>query len=114
MKILDFNLHLLAQISVKCAKRFIEQQDRRIRDQGARKGYALLLTPAQLGRHATTEFTEADALKHPANPLRPFRAIDTTHFKWKFEVAGDGQVREKCVTLEYNSLIASIRRNFRD
>ena len=43
LQILQFNLHLAAQLAVKSGQRFIKQQYSRPIDQRTRQGHALLL-----------------------------------------------------------------------
>jgi hypothetical protein len=52
---LDFVLHLLAQLLVERAQRFVHQHEFRIEDQSARHGHALLLTAGKLGRPTCAE-----------------------------------------------------------
>ena len=47
LQVLQFNLHLAAQLAVEGGKRFVQQQHRRPVDQGAGEGHALLLAAGQ-------------------------------------------------------------------
>ena len=49
---LDFNLHVLAQLFVQRAQRFVHQHQLRIKDQRAGQGYTLLLATRELRRVA--------------------------------------------------------------
>ncbi|WP_176479576.1 MULTISPECIES: hypothetical protein, partial [Mesorhizobium] len=51
-------------LTVKCAERLIEQEERRISDQGSSKRHALLLAAAQLRRHAAAKVGEVHAREH--------------------------------------------------
>ena len=47
---LQFLLHLVAELSVECAKRFVHEQEVGAEDEGAGKRHPLLLSTRQLRR----------------------------------------------------------------
>ena len=49
---LELEAHRLAQLGVEVGQRLVEQQQRRLDDEGAREGETLLLAAGQLGRRA--------------------------------------------------------------
>ena len=61
---LELDLHLLAQLEVERAERFVEEQDGRLVDQRAGEGDALRLAAGDLGRLAAFEARQLDELEH--------------------------------------------------
>ena len=70
LDLLELELHLLAQLEVERAQRLVEQQGRRLVDERAREGDALLLAARELPGLALLHALEA----HRAHRLRDARA----------------------------------------
>ena len=61
--------HLLTQLRIKIAERFIEQQDLRLIDDGAGQSYPLLLSSAQKGRGSIFQTGELNQMKSFHNAI---------------------------------------------
>ena len=61
---LEEDLHLLAQLEVERAERFVEEEDRRPVDDRARQRDPLALAARELHRLAVAETRQADPLEH--------------------------------------------------
>ena len=107
----ELGLHLLAQLEVERAERLVEQQHRRLVDQGARQRHPLALAAAELAR--------APLLERPR--ARPGRSISSTarrrsargdllHAQAEPHVVGHAHVREQRVALEHGVHGPRVRR----
>ena len=59
----ELDLHFLAQLGVECRQRLIQEQHRRMSDQCAADGDALLLAAGEFMRIALSEADEAHVLE---------------------------------------------------
>ncbi len=114
LDLLELELHLLAQLEVERAERLVEQQGRRLVDERAREGDALLLAAGELSRLA---------LLHPLQAHRAQRGSDarahivTAHAldaQPERDVLEHAHVREQRVRLEHHVDVPLGRRHVRD
>ena len=100
LDVLEFELHLLAQLQVESAQRLIEQKRFRAVDQGPRQGDSLLLASGELNRLALAHPLELDdphGLGHPLLDLAPAEPLDPEP---EGDVLEDRHVREERVCLK--------------
>ena len=114
LDLLELELHLLAQLEVERAERLVEQQRRRLVDERAREGDALLLAAGELSRLALLHALEA----HRAQRGRDARAhVVTAHAldaQPERDVLEHAHVREQRVRLEHHVDVPLGRRHVRD
>jgi hypothetical protein len=97
---LEFDLHLLAQLEVEGAERFVEQQHPGAPDEGAGECDALTLTAGELGGAAGPEAFEAYVRERFAGLLEPLGLGHLADLEAVRDVLLDGHVREQRVVLE--------------
>jgi hypothetical protein len=110
---LELDLHLLAQLSVERAQRFVEQQHCRPLHERARQRHPLLLTARKLVRATLREMQHLDAFEGVANPpvaLRPPHPVAADPIG---DVLGRRHVREQRVVLEHGVHIPPVGRHQR-
>ncbi len=83
MKPLDLDLHMLAQLLVERAERFVHQDDRGLVDEAAGKGHALLLPARELTRKSLRQVAEMHHLERGGDPLGDFRRRPARIFSGK-------------------------------
>ena len=106
-----FELHLLAQVLVEGAQRFVEQDHPRLEHQRAGEGHALLLTARKLRGPAVAERAEPDPVERGRDTLPRLRLRNPAHLEREGDVLGDGHVREERVVLEYDTHATPVRRH---
>src|SRR5580700_6473032 len=104
---------LLAQSLIEARQWFVEQQQRRIEDESARKGYALTLAAGELMRAAALKTLERDHRQRIGDSLLALIDRSLTQPQPIRHVVCDGHVREKAKVLENGVARASIRRQRR-
>ena len=109
MQTFQLFLHLRAQLLVKRAERFVEQQQVGTEYHGAGKGDALLLATRKLFRHPVAQVAKLHQIERffdvPGDLVRrPF-----AYFQWKSDVVENRQVREQGVSLKDHSKVAGFR-----
>ena len=102
------DLHVLAQLQVEGAERFVEEQDGRPLGQRSRERHSLGLPTRQLPRIAVAILREADQLEILADPLPDLAIGQALHPQAERDIVGDGHVREERVILEDGIDVASV------
>ena len=97
----QLELHLLAELEVKCAKRLVEQQYLGLVDNGPGERYALSLAAGELSRLAGPEAGQTDHIQRLAHPLAPLRLGHVPDPQAVFDVLRDRHVREERIVLEH-------------
>ena len=97
---LELDLHLLAQLQVECAERFVEEQDGGSIDEGAGKRHTLCLPTGDLGRLASLEAGQLDELEHVGDAGLDLAVADLRAAQAEGDVLVDRQVGEERVILE--------------
>src|SRR5688500_13681513 len=92
---LEFQLHFLAQLQVKRAKRLVEQEYFRFVDQGTRKSDALLLSARELLGPAHFHAGQPHHIQCFRNAPGTFSAWHTFHLQPKFDILLNSHVWEK-------------------
>ena len=100
LQILQLDLHLLAHLAVERRKRFVEQQQARLIDDGAGERDALLLSAGQLARPARAHGLHAHHAQRLIDLLRDVRFGQALEAEAEGDVLGDIEVREERVALE--------------
>ncbi len=108
---LQFDLHLLAQLAVECAERFVEQQDARPVHQSARDCDTLLLAARHLARSALCELRHLHHVERLGDALCHLRLGHAFLSQTVRHVFRHRHVREECVVLEHRVDVALVRRN---
>ena len=107
----DLELHLLAQLLVQCAQRFIHQDQLRLEYQRAGHGDALLLSARKLRGSPRAEAAELHHVKRALDSLGEVGRGQTTHRQREPDVFRNGHVREQRVVLEHHTDIPLIGWN---
>ena len=96
----ELGLHLLAQLEIEGAERLVEQEHRRLVDQGARQRHPLALPAAELARPPLLEPLERDQAEHLLHRAPPLGPRHLLHAQAEPHVVGHAHVREQRVALE--------------
>ena len=78
VELLELELHLLSQLQVECAQRFVEQQHPRAVHERPRERHPLLLSAGELPRAPLCEVAElhhVERLGDPGRPISPWRHL---------------------------------------
>ncbi len=108
---LQLDLHLLAQLAIERAERFVQQQNARPIHEGSRHRHTLLLTTRHLSRFAIGQFGHLHHVEGLGHPRRDLRLGDALLPQSVGDVLTDRHVREERVVLEHRVHIALVRRN---
>ena len=103
-----------ADLDVEGAEGLVEQEHRRLVDQGAGEGDPLLLAARELMGVAVAEAAEADAVEQL---LAPAGALGRRHFadlQWELDVLAHAHVAEDRVVLEDEADPPRLRRQVGD
>uniref|UniRef100_A0A8W7P6H0 Glucose-6-phosphate isomerase n=1 Tax=Anopheles coluzzii TaxID=1518534 RepID=A0A8W7P6H0_ANOCL len=111
VQMLDFHLHVFAQLLVQCAQRFIHQHQLRFEYQGTGQGHTLLLAAGHLAGVAVGKLVQLHHGQGALDPLGDIGLVHATHFQREGQVFGYGHVREQCVVLEHHADVALVRRH---
>ncbi len=114
MNVLDFILHLLAQLFIERAERFVHQHQVWFKHQGAGHSNTLLLTAGQLRRTPVAEGPQLHQVQNVLNPFLNFRFAHLAHLQRKREIFSNGHVREQSVVLEHHANAAFVRSHIVD
>ncbi|MNO25436.1 hypothetical protein D3C76_152720 [compost metagenome] len=112
--VLDLHLHVLAQLLVQRAQRFVHQHQLRLEHQCPGQGHTLLLAAGQLAGVTLGEGIELDHVQHPLDPLADVGLAQVAHGQREGQVLGHGHVREQRVVLEHHADVALVRRHVVD
>ena len=110
LQCLHLPLHLLTQTLVQRGHRLVQQQGRRVEDQGAGQCDPLLLAAGQLTRAAVAEPGQPTRLSASSARLRRSVRRDPAHAQREIDVLGGAHVREQGVILEDHAEVAVFRR----
>jgi hypothetical protein len=115
LKVLQLDLHLLAQLAVERGQRLVEQQELRLVHDGSRQRHPLLLAARHLPDPADRSKPSAARSRARARPSRRStpRPAAAPLAQPVGDVGGDGQVREQRVALEHHVHRAMIGRRAR-
>ncbi|MCY1409972.1 hypothetical protein D9M71_253320 [compost metagenome] len=114
VNVLDFHLHVFAQLLVQGTERLIHQYQLRFEHQRSRQGHALLLATGQLAGVALCERIELDHVQHALHPLADIGLAQVADRQRECQVLGHGHVREQGVVLEHHADVAFVRRHVID
>ncbi len=98
---LQFVLHGLPQFQIKCAQRFIQQQDRRFFDQCASQRHPLLLSTGKLTGLTVRQVRQAHQFECFQRACFGLGFIDTFHTQTELHILQHGHVREQGIILEH-------------
>ena len=110
----ELELHLLAELEVERAERFVEQEHGRLVDQRAGERDPLLLAARELGGPALVVAVELHEVEVALDPVADLGLRDLLAPQTERDVVGDGQVREQRVRLEDGVDVALERRDADD
>ena len=108
---LDLELKPLPQLLVERPERFVHQQERRIKDDGACQCHALLLAPGQFTRIAMGEVGHLDHVQRAFHAHLALGRADASERQRIGDVAVDLHVGEERVVLEHHADVALVRRH---
>ena len=108
--LLQLDLHVLAQLFVERAERFIHQHERWLEHQGARQRDALLLSARKLRRLAILELLQSHHFERALDARPNIGLWRLPHRERKGDVVFDAHMGEERVVLENHADIAFIRR----
>ena len=114
MQLLQLDLHVLAQLLVERAQRFVHQHQLRLEHQCAGQGHALLLATRQLRRVAARHALQPHHGQRPLHPLGLLGFGYTAHRQRVGHVVAHRHVRKQRVVLEHHAEIALVRRGAGD
>ena len=92
---LQLTLHLDAQLGIKGAKRFVEQDESRFDNQRPSQRHALLLAARKLIDAAPVVTFEADHLQRALSLGLPLRRRHVAHPQSKFNIAENREMRKE-------------------
>ena len=104
MKMLDFVLHLLTQILVQGAERFIHEHQVGLEHQRPSNRHPLLLTPRQLSRSSIAEFLQPNHVERALNSAST-STCDLPNLQGKRQVLIHRHVREQSIVLKYMPIL---------
>ena len=114
VQVLDLELHMLAQLLVQRAQRFVHQHQGGVEHQRARQGDALLLAARKLCGTAADE----GAHLHHVQSARDFHLAlglgHAAHFQREGQVFADRHMRKQGIILENHADPALVRRHLVD
>ena len=107
---LQLDLHAFAQLQIKSAEGFVEQQDVRLEHHAARDGDALLLAPGQLRHLFSGDTWQADAIKNGGHLAADIGLAFTPAAQAIGDVLADIHHREQGQVLEHHLDAALVGR----
>ena len=110
----QLDLHFLAQLQIERRKRFVQQQNARLRGQRAGQSHALLLAARQLAGLARRQRLQFDQRQHPLHCRGDFGFGTPLHFKAKADVLRHGKVWKQRIALEHRVHRTFVRRQIGD
>ena len=111
---LDLVLHMLAQLLVERAERFVHQHQFSVEHQRAGQRDALLLTARKLRRATTAKGAHLHHVERALHLRLDIGLAHFPHFQRKGEIFGHRHMREKGVVLEHHTDAALMRRDVVD
>src|SRR5690554_3742527 len=109
--VLDFVLHLLAQVLVQRAQRLVHQDQVGIKDQGPHDRHALLLPAGKLCGPAVAQVAQLNHVEHPLYPFLNLRLRLLSNLQREGEVFGNRHVREERIVLKDHADAAAVWRH---
>ncbi len=106
----QLDLHLLAKPPVQRREGLVEQQNARLRHDGARQGHPLLLPAGELLRTARFETAEMHHLDRPRDLAGRRRPADAAAMQPVGDVLADAHVGKQGVGLEHHADVATPER----
>ena len=103
----DFELHVLAQLTIERAERLVHQQRVRLDHDGARERDTLLLTARELANGAVLETREPNHFERIRDAPPDFVARAALDLEAVGDVLPDRHVRKQRVALKHHSHVAS-------
>ena len=100
LEVLEFELHLLAELQVESTQRFIQQEHLGPVHQRPGQGHPLLLAARQLGGLAVGHGAHLDQVNGPADEVLALRSGDLAHLEAEADIGGHRHVGEQRVALE--------------
>ena len=97
LKVLQLDLHVLAELGVKGGEGFVEQENLRPTNQGAGKSDTLTLAAGELVRLAGLEAGQGNEFEGLEHPAFSFGSLHLLHFEAKFDVVAHGEVGKEGV-----------------
>ena len=110
LDLLDLHPHLLAQLGVEVAERFVEQEHDGLDDDRPGERDALLLATAELAREPLLQPVEADHGERVRDPGPGLVAADPAHPEAEGDVRLHRHVRKQRVVLERDADVSLVRR----
>ena len=101
LQVLEFDLHLLAELEVEGAERFVEEQHLGSVDQCPGEGHPLLLAAGELVGLAPFHTAHLDEPDRPVDQVGSLVLVDPAHLEAESDVGPDVHVWEEGVTLEH-------------
>ena len=111
VNVLDFQLHMLAQLFIQRAQRFVHQHQLRLEHQRPRQRHALLLAAGHLAGVAVGEFIQLDHAQRALDLGVHFGGGQLADFQRVGQVFAYRHVREQGIVLEHHADIALVRRH---
>ena len=99
---LQLGPHADAQEGVQRRKRFVQQQNPRLGDQGSRQRDALLLPARQLRRQPFGQVAHIDQLQQFVGLGMALCLVDALHLQRKGDIVAHAQMREQRIALEHH------------
>ncbi len=105
----DLGPHLEAELGVEVGERLVHQHERRLDDDGARDGDALLLAAGELAGELVFLALEADQGDRLVDAARRLGLRHAAHHQAEADVLAHRHVREQGVVLEHHAEAALLR-----
>ena len=105
---------VVAQVGVEAGEGFVQEQQRRARDEGAREGEALLFAAGEAFGFALRFVFQTDVAQGLHGLFFDVGFGQTAHFEAEADVVEGRQVRQKGVVLKHQRDIAFFRRHVGD
>ncbi len=108
---LQLLLHLLAQLEIECAERFVEEKHARPVDERARQRHALALAAGKLAGAARAVAGKLDHGERVLRRLQPLCLADTLDHQAIGDILEDREMREEGIVLEHRVDVAPVGRH---
>ena len=109
LDLLDLKAHGFAQLGVQVGKRFVQQQQLRLRHQGAAQGHPLLLSARKLGGNPVRVLAQVHHIQDAVHLILNDVPVHFFDFQGVSHIFKHGHVRPHGVGLEHHADVPALR-----